>query len=536
MPVSGTKALHAWTEPDTVRIGMWEEPHTLDPVVSVMNFEDDVFQLTYDGLIRYDNHAHAVPDLAREAPTLANGGVSRDGRTITYHLMPNVKWQDGVPFTAADVVFTWHQIMNPKNNTVARNGYDRIASIDTPDPLTVRLHLREPYAPAIYLFFNGSVGSIVPKHLLDHYTSLNRTDADTHPVGTGAYIFRSWTHGGEMRFDANPNYFRGVPKIKHVVVKFIPDQNTMLNALRAHDIDLYYLVSTAQAGIAKTIPDTTFMQIPTLNYEHLTFNTQRAPMDDVHVRVALCYAFDADAVFDKIYHGLGGRGPTHFSPDLIGFDPSLHYYPYDPKRAGAMLDAAGWKIGANGVRVKNGRPLAFAISTVAGNKLREALEVLLQRYWKAVGADVTVKNYPAQLFFTPLNEGGPLYGGKTDVSIYTSSHSWPDPDDENAFAPDHLPPVGQNTSRFQNAEVGRLISAALRSYDPAVRAPMYRRIVSAGDRRQAPLFGATIRPCVRRCTVASAVSSAITRRNTRSVGSRRSSPSTTTCTACCRIL
>jgi peptide/nickel transport system substrate-binding protein len=473
--VSGPHGLHAWTQPDTVRIGMWEEPHTLNPVISTMTFEDDVYQLEYDGLIRYDDHGHAIPDLAREIPTLANGGISRDGRTFTYHLMPNARWHDGAPVTAADVIFTWHQIMNPANNTITRSGYDRIVAMDAPDPYTVRVHLRAPYALAQYLFAVGSIGSILPEHLLHRYASLNQTDFDRHPVGSGAYIFRSWSHGGEMRFDANPHYFRGVPKIPHVVLKFIPDQNTMVSALRSHDIDLYYTVSTLQAPSVRSLPFTTFAQTPSINYEHLTFNTGRAPLNDVRVRLALCYAYDQAAVFRTIYHGLGGQGPTAYSPLLLGYDPTIHYYPYDPAKAAALLDAAGWKLGANGLRAKNGVPLAFELSTVAGVKLREELEVYLQNAWRAVGADVTVKNYPASSFFAPAQEHGPLYSGQTDVSIYTSSHTAPDPDVEDSFSPDRLPPAGQNTSFFRNAEMGALIDAGLASYDPVVRAPIYRR-------------------------------------------------------------
>jgi peptide/nickel transport system substrate-binding protein len=469
-------ALHAWTDPSTVRIGMWEEPHTLDPVISTMSFEDDVYQLEYDGLVRYDDRGRAVPDLAREVPTLANGGISRDGRTLTYHLPANARWHDGVPVTASDVIFTWQQIMNPRNDTDARNGYDRIVAIDAPDPHTVRIHLRAPYAPAIYLFANGAIGSIIPRHLLERYASLNETAFDSRPVGSGPYVFRSWKRGSEMRFDANPNYFRGAPKIAHVVLRFIPDQNTMVVALRAHDIDLYYLVSANQAPIVRTIPATTFAVKASFNGEGLTFNTQRPPLDDVRVRLALCYAFDQNVVFRNIYHGLGGQGPTRMAPGLLGYDPAIRYYPYDPKKAAALLDAAGWKLGPGGMRSKNGKPLAMAISTVAGVKLREELEVLLQHYWRAAGIDVAVKNYTASTFFAPQSEGGPLYSGHTDIAIYTSSHSWPDPDVENEFAPDHLPPVGQNTSRFQNAELGRLISAGLAGYDPAVRGPIYRRI------------------------------------------------------------
>ncbi len=468
--------LHAWTQPSTVRIGMWEEPHTLNPVISTMSFETDVYQMEFDGLIRYDDHARPVPDLAEAVPALANGGISRDGRTITYHLMPNARWHDGVPVTAADVIYTWQQIMNPNNNTQSRAGYDRIISIDAPDPHTVILHLRAAYAPAQYLFANGSTGSIVPKHLLARYPSLNTTPFDSNPVGSGPYIFRSWTHGSEMRFDANPKYFRGAPKIPHVVVRFITDQNTMVSALRAHEVDLYYTVSTLQAPSVRTIPFTTFTQNPGFYYEHLVFNTKAPPLDDVRVRLALCYAFDVDAIFRDVYHGLGGRTPTEFAPGMLGDDPTIHYYPDDPKHAGALLDAAGWKLGPDGTRYKNGVPLAFSISTVAGVKLREELEVVLQNDWQTVGANVSVKNYPASTFFAPKSEDGPLYSGHTDVAIFTSTKDWPDPDVQSSLAPDQLPPVGQNTSFYQNAELGRLITAGLASYDPAVRAPIYRRI------------------------------------------------------------
>ena len=144
----------------------------------------------------YDDHAHAIPDLAREIPSLANGGISRDGKTITYHLMPNVKWHDGQSFTAADVVFTWHQIMNPNNNTVSRVGYDRITSIDTPDPLTLHVHLAIAVcAGDLPLSDRAPSVPSCQSTCSSNFTSLNRTPIDAVPMGTGAYIFKSWTRG-----------------------------------------------------------------------------------------------------------------------------------------------------------------------------------------------------------------------------------------------------------------------------------------------------------------------------------------------------
>jgi peptide/nickel transport system substrate-binding protein len=472
---SGAPALHSWTTPDTVRIGFYEEPDSLDPVVTTMSFANDVFSLEFDGLIRYDAGGHAIPDLAREVPSLANGGISKDGRTLTYHLVPNAHWHDGVPVTAADVIFTWRQIMNPANNTPIRAGYDRITSIDAPDAHTLHVHFRTPYPPALYLFNCGAVGSILPKHVLSGLATLNHAAFNARPLGSGPYIFRRWQHGGEMRFDANPHYFRGAPKIAHVLIRFIPDQNTMLAALRAHDIDLFFDLPASQVAQARTIPGVRIASTSTLHWEHLTFNVRKAPLDERDVRLALCYAMDEAAIFAKIYHGLGRMAPTHFNPDFGWGDPAIRYYPYEPRTAATLLERAGWHMSADGIRHKAGKPLAFALSTVAGVKQREAIEVLLQNQWHALGVDVSIKNYPAATLFAPFGAGGLLDIGKTDVSLFTWSNRSPDPDDENFIAPDRLPPAGENLTFYQNAEIGRLVRAGLATYDVAARKRIYER-------------------------------------------------------------
>jgi peptide/nickel transport system substrate-binding protein len=468
--------LHPWTRPDTVRIGMFQEPDSLNPVIGSMAFASDVYQLVYDGLTRYDPTGKLIPDLAREVPTLANGGISKDGKTLTYHLMPSARWQDGVPVTAADVIYTWRQIMNPANLTPTRNGYDRIVSIEAPDPLTVLIHLNAPYPPALYLFRDLNQGAILPKHLLEGNANINRVPYNAAPVGSGPYIFKSWQHGGQMTFDANPNYFRGKPKIAHVVLKFIPDQNTLLEQLRTHEVDVYYAVPPFQIDQVRAIPDILIASRSTLHWEHINFNTQRPPLDDVRVRRALCYAMDESILYHKIYHDLGTKGPVHFNPDFAWADRSITYYPYDPKAAAALLDAAGWKLGAGGLRYRDGKPLTFSISTVAGVKNREAIEVLLQRWWREVGVEAGIKNFPAATLFAPMGAGGMLYGGKTDVTIFTWQNNTPDPDDETFMNPARLPPAGQNVSFYKNAHIGAWEEDGLKSYDPALRRPYYMKI------------------------------------------------------------
>jgi peptide/nickel transport system substrate-binding protein len=462
--------------PDTVRIGLYEEPDSLNPVLGSMSFSSDVFQLIFDGLIRYDDKGRAIPDLARELPTADNGGISRDGKTLTYHLMPNARWSDGVPLTSADVVFTWRQLMNPANMTVSREGYDRISRIEAPDPHTVRIVLNAPYPPALFLFRDLNQGAIVPEHFLAGNPNLNRIPFNAHPIGSGPYVLRSWLRGSEMRFDANPHYFRGPPRIPHVVLKFVPDQNTLVSELRAHELDLYYNVSLAQLARVRGLDGIRIVSTSSLHWEHLAFNAGNPPFDDRRVRLALCYDVDEDAIFAKIYHGLGRKAPTHFNPDFGWGDPNVRHYPFDPSKAAALLEAAGWKLGADGLRRKNGTPLGFSISTVAGVKQREAIEVFLQSAWHALGADVTVKNYPAATLFAPRAAGGMLYGGKTDVSLFTWENVTPDPNDTNYIAPDEFPPKGQNVDFYRNEEIGRLQRAGLATYDRTKRQAIYRRI------------------------------------------------------------
>ena len=472
----GAGSLHPYTTPGTVRIGMYEEPDTLNPVITQMLFSSDVMQLVYDGLIRFDDRGKPIPDLARELPTLRNGGISRDGRTITYHLMPGARWHDGVAVTARDVIFTWHAIMNPANLTPTRVGYDRITSMDAPDAHTVRMHFAKAYAPAIYAFKNLAQGAILPEHILGKLYDINRAPYNAKPVGSGPYVLERWAHGNEMVFRANHAYFRGAPHIERVVLKFVPNQNTLVGEMRTHELDVDYDVPPLLEPELQSTSGLATRSTSTLHWEHLNFNTRKPPLDDVVVRRALCSAIDEKAVFHNFYHGFGLAAPTHFNTDFGWGDRSIGYYPYDPKAAARALERAGWKLGSDGYRYKAGTRLAFDISTVAGVKAREAIEVFLQSEWKAIGADVSVRNYLAATLFAPKAMGGMISSGKTDVSLFEWANSNPDPDDETYVGPNSIPPNGQNDSFYDNAEVGRLEQLGLATFDVATRRAYYSAI------------------------------------------------------------
>ena len=474
-----TSALPAWSQPAaerTLHVALTQEPATLNPIVGTLQVETDVEQFLFDGLIRHDDRGNIIPDLAERVPTRENGGISADGRTITYHLVRNARWQDGVPVTSEDVKFTFEAIMSPKNNVASRVPYDEIERVETPDTYTVRLVLKRPWAPVLQEFACGNLGAIIPAHLLAKYGDLNHVDYNAAPIGSGAYRLVSWRRGSEMTLEANPDYFRGAPKIKHVVIRFLTNDNTMLIAIRTGELDIADRLNISTFVQVGTVPRMT----PATNiqsfWEHLTFNTGRAPLSDAEIRRALCYATDVQSIFEKVAHGIGALGPTEENPQTQWYDRRLHYYPFDRKRAEQILDADGWKIGLDGIRIKGGKRLSLTLVSTSGNITREATEVILQESWRAIGVDVTIKNGPASMVFALAANGGPLYSGNFDVALSAFIIGNPDPQTVNFNSEESIPPRGNNLAFYRSPEVTRLENEAASTFDVRTRKRLYDRI------------------------------------------------------------
>ncbi|MGA8383995.1 MAG: ABC transporter substrate-binding protein, partial [Candidatus Cybelea sp.] len=177
---------HPWTIPHVLRIAEMSDPDRLNPYLSEMGVSYDLSSLVYSYLVIADNRGRLIGDLASTVPSLANGGISRDGRTYVYRLRQNVLWQDGVPFTARDVVASWEAVMNPRNNTFEREGYDRVASIEAAGPTTVMVRLRKRYPPFISRFFTPlqeGAKPVLPAHVLEREHNFNTGELAYHPVG-----------------------------------------------------------------------------------------------------------------------------------------------------------------------------------------------------------------------------------------------------------------------------------------------------------------------------------------------------------------
>jgi peptide/nickel transport system substrate-binding protein len=471
--VGGTSdaGLHAWTQRDRVRIGSTEEPDSLNMLFADSDASGQVANLIYTPVFGYDDRGNYTPEMARVVPTLANGGISRDGRTIVLHLRHGLQWSDGAPLDARDLRFTWRAVMNPRNNVRLRTGWDDITAIDLPNDDTAIVHLREPFAAILGTFAIGGAGyPPLPAHLLAGATDLNRAAFNEHPLASGPYVLDRWDHGTSLEFSANPHYWRGAPPIAHVTYRIIPDADTLFTALQTHDLDVVDTVGENQIDRLASLDGYTAMHRITANWRHLDMNCARPLLRDVRVRRALAEAVDWDRMNRTIYHGTNERAVSDIMPTSWAA-PTITPVRYDLAGAERLLQAAGWRPGPHGIRERDGVPLELTISTTVSKPANIQAEVQMEQQLLAAGVHLTIKNYPTSLLFA---QNGPLYGGRYDLSLTIDTNA-PDPDNEGLWSAAFIPPHGANTSFLADPVLTDTSHRAAHTYDRALRRALYQR-------------------------------------------------------------
>jgi len=465
-----TKVEHnASTIPHTLRIGDIQDIPTLNPHLASALSLGLMSQLTMAYLVRYGPHNEAIPELVTQVPTKQNHLVSADGLTITWKLRHGVKWSDGAPFNADDVVFSTNVVNNPKNNEIGRDGWDLITKIDEPDKYTVVYHLKRPYAAFLPLYFGtaGAEPCLLPKHLLGSLPDINHAPYNTKPVGIGPFRYVAWVRGDHVEMEANPYYWRGTPKLKKIIYKIIPDRNTLLTQINTGEVDMWPLVTPTYYERVKSIANVTTISQPGFLYEHLDFNLSRPLLADKPLRQALRYALDRPAILAKLLHGLGVLAEEPTSPIAPLYVP-LPRIPFDLTKANALLDADGWKRGTDGVRVKNGKRLVLDFASQSGQPDADQIIEFIRSTWKQIGASINALHYPPTIFFGAFQDGGTIYAGKFDLILF----SWqlgPDGDLSNIFECSLIPPNGQNDMRWCNAHADALMDQMKVEYEVARR-------------------------------------------------------------------
>lgn len=466
------------SEPGHLRIGVLRDVDNINPLLSTSAASTDLAQLIFSGLIRYNDRGDPIPDAVEAVPTRANGGISADGKTITYRLRKNVVFSDGVPLTARDVVFTWRAVLNPANNVPNHFPYDLAQSVVAKDPQTVVVHLREPNAAFVVLFMRcGTQGAILPEHLLGAKHDLNQDPYNRRPIGSGPFVVTSYQPGSVIELARNERWWGArKPALQRISYRFIPNENSLLVALRTHEIDFYFAAPEQQFKELRGIDGVHVTAKPFMSYEQVAFNTRRAPFDDVRVRQAASYAIDWATLERSVYLSIDLPGVTDVFPLSWAFDPSVKHNPRDLGRARALLDSAGWHAGGDGIRSRGGQRLTVLMRTVAGVIPRQNAEVLIQQELREAGFDVQILNAPANLLFAPQGAGGILAKGDFDAAIYGWTEA-PDPaDDQQTIGPDRIPPYGANFTGLRDPEIGRLQREGTRVYERERRKQAYRAL------------------------------------------------------------
>jgi peptide/nickel transport system substrate-binding protein len=459
---------------------------TLLPPLAVDAASGEINGLVYDGLVKYDANLNLVGQLAE------SWEISPDGLTITFHLRKGVKWQDGAPFTAQDVLFTYQVMVDPKTPTAYSGDYLQVKKAEAPDDHTFRVTYPQPFAPAL-----GSWGlAILPKHLLAGQ-DLTKSPLGRRPVGTGPYIFKEWRAGEKITLAYNPDYFEGRPYLNGFVYLVKPDTATMFMELKAGNIDrmglnaMQYTRQTEYPKFQRLYNKYRYMPF---SYIYLGYNLNDSRFADRRVRQALTHAINKQEIIEGVLMGLGEEATGPYKPGTWYYNPNVPKFPYDPAKAKALLGEAGWRPDAQGILTKDGRPFEFTILTNQGNDTRVRTAEIIQSRLRQVGILVNIRTVEWAAFVKEFIQKGRF------EAILLGWNTGLDPDQYDIWHSSKTKPGELNVTHYQNPEVDRLLDEGRHTFDREKRRQAYFRFqeILAEDQPYTFLFVPDALPAIAR--------------------------------------
>jgi peptide/nickel transport system substrate-binding protein len=482
-----------------LKVLWWQSPTLLNPHFATGTKDQDGSRIFYEPLASYDPEGNLFPVLAAEVPSVQNGGVSKDGRSVTWKLKKGVTWHDGKPFTSADVAFNYDFVKDPKTAARTIGSYTDIEKIDVLDSHTVRLVFKKP-VPFWANAFCGVNGMIIPKHLFESYTGEKSREAPNNlkPVGTGPFKFVDFKPGDIVRGELNPNYHvPNRPFFDSIEMKGGGDAVSAARAvMQTGEYDYAWnmqvedeiLKRFEQGGRGKVDIVTTG------NIEHIQLNntdpwtevegerssikTKHPFLTDPAVRQALSLLVDRASVQEQIY-GRTALTTANFLNAPAPFVSKNNRWEFNVDKANQILEAAGWKKGSDGVRAKDGKKLKMVYQTSI-NAPRQKTQAIVKQACAKAGIEIEIKSVVASVYFSsdPANlDTYPHFA--TDLQMYTVTQTMPDPQDFMLqFTPWEIASKenkwqGRNITRWQSEEYGKLFKAAEAELDPAKRAALF---------------------------------------------------------------
>ncbi|MBI4587498.1 MAG: peptide ABC transporter substrate-binding protein [Candidatus Rokubacteria bacterium] len=483
-----------------LRLLWWQAPTLLNGHFATGTKDQDASRPVYEPLAAFDPDGNFVPILAAEIPTHQNGGLSRDGKTVTWRLKKDARWHDGKPFTADDVIFTWEYAADPATAAVTVTAYRDIERIDRVDDHTVKAVFKEPRAFWYDAFF-GVRGYILPRHLFSAYKGANSRNAPQNlkPIGTGPYKLVDFKPGDSARYEINPNYHvPNRPFFDVIELKGGGDTTSAARAvLQTGEFDFAWnmqvewdvLRRLEQGGKGKVLNTTTG------NIEHVQLNqtdpwtevdgerasvkTKHPIFHDLKFRQALALLVDRATVAEELY-GPTGQATGNFLNAPARFRSRNTKWEFIVDKANRLLDEAGYRRGPDGVRLtKDGKRIKLLFQT-STNSLRQKNQAIVKQACAKGGIEVELKSVTASVFFSSDPANADTYSHfYADLQMYNTTMTSPDPQwFMNQFLSTEVAQkankwAGRNPTRWRNEEYDKLWNAAEVEFDPLKRAAQF---------------------------------------------------------------
>jgi peptide/nickel transport system substrate-binding protein len=459
---------------------LYEEPDSLIPNGSSETYSNIVDTTIYAPLFIGNVKGQITPGIVTELPSVANGGISSDLKTWTFHLKPDLKWSDGQPLDARDVDYTWKLWTNPKFTPNSTVGFNLITSSTvSSDNLSITFHLKAPFSPFLSIWTDGLFAPL-PAHIFSSIApdKILSSSQNLHPMAaSGPFMVRESVPGDHYTVVRNPNYYlasQGLPYLDKIVFRVIPNSNTILKDLQAGTVDSSYFLDVSKASAYKALAPTytTYTNPNATNFEALYFNFHNPTLgSDLNVRKAISMAIDHNSLITVARRGYASPLCTdHGQAYVPGYQANAPCPTYDVATANSLLDSDGWVKGSDGIRTKNGQRLEFKYSTTANNNWRADDELILQQNMNTIGIKLDVQNYPASTFFGTFLTGGKP--GQYDIAEFEDNFTY-DADDATLLACNQIPPGGFNITFYCNKQLDALFTQEQSTSDTNARQAVF---------------------------------------------------------------
>jgi peptide/nickel transport system substrate-binding protein len=482
----GAPGATAPAAPRVLTIAYTDDPTSLDPQKTPS--VGLVHSLIYDTLVVQG------PDLQYH-PALATGWtIAPDGKSITFKLRQDVKFQDGTPFNADAVKFTFDRLMDKATASPGKSFLGTLTSTTVVDPYTVQLNFSAPYAPIFNSLSTDFCAIISPAAVQKEGDGFGQ-----QPVGTGPFMLKSWSHGQSITLVKNPDYKwgpyyysdPGPAQYDEIVFKMLPDENTRVLALKNGEVQISDVPATS-LSVIQSDPQIQLVKAQSQGITYLGFNVSRAPWNDPNVRAAIAHLIQRDQI---VQVGLNGLGVPQFTPiptNVWGFSQAAasKEYNYDPAAAKSILEGDGYKPDANGIMTKDGKPLSLEILTYTTQPYPRVAQVV-QNQIQQGGIRVSIKTLESAslLALTPT--------GNFDSILI--AYGWSDPDILYYFF-DSANLKTSNRVHLNDPAIDKLLMQGRTTVDPTQRAAVYATLQETLDRMApwVPLYSAVSETGIRK--------------------------------------